>query len=93
MATFDLSILSILENKFNELKYQIDEKNKLIKTKEEEMQKLIKQIQELESKKLNLEMDLGENKKEKLRLEELYSNTTNQCSQIQESASKILSQF
>ena len=93
MATFDLSILSILENKFNELKYQIDEKNKLIKTKEEEMQKLIKQIQELESKKLNLEMDLGENKKEKLRLEEIYNTTITQCSQIQESASKILTQF
>lgn len=93
MATFDLSILSILENKFNELKQEIDEKNELIKIKDEEMQKIIKQIQDLESKKLNLEMDLGENKKEKLRLEEIYNSTTTQCSQIQESASKILTQF
>ena len=93
MATFDLSILSTLENKFNELKQQIDEKNELIKIKYEEMQKIIKQIQDLESKKLNLEMDLGENKKEKLRLEEIYNTTITQCSQIQESASKILTQF
>ena len=93
MATFDLSILSTLENKFNELKQQIDEKNELIKIKDEEMQKIIKQIQDLESKKLNLEMDLGENKKEKLRLEEIYNTTITQCSQIQESASKILTQF
>ena len=42
MATFDLSILSILENKFNELKQQIDEKNELIKIKDKEMQKISK---------------------------------------------------
>jgi len=93
MTEFNLSILTILQEKFNELKIQIGEKTGSIETKENELLKLTKEIQELESKKLNLEMDLGEEKKEKLRLEEVYNTTNKQCSQIQESASKILSQF
>lgn len=93
MATFNLSILSVLEEKFNELKRQIDEKSELIEINKKKLEQLVKQIQELESQKLNIELDLGEQNKEKLKLEELYNTTHSQCVQVQESASKILSQF
>lgn len=93
MTEFNLTILSTLQEKFNELKIQINEKNISIQTKEEKLQNLKKQIEELESKILNIEIDLGEDKKEIIRLEEIYNTTNIQCSQIQETASKILSQF
>ena len=92
-AQFDLSILATLQNKFKELETEIERKKSSLEAKQTQLQTYIDQIQNIESQKLSLELEIGEEGKELLTLEETFKETSNQFSQVQKSATEILSLF
>ena len=92
-AQFDLSILETLQNKFKNLENEIESKKILLASKQKQLQGYIDEIQSIESQKLSLELELGEEGKELLALEETFKETSSQFSQVQKSATQILSMF
>ena len=92
-AQFDLSILATLQTKFNELENNIELKKVSLADKQNRLQTYINEIQSIESQKLSLELEIGEEGKELLALEEIFKETISQFSQVQKSASEILSIF
>ena len=92
-AQFDLSILETLQDKFKNLENEIESKKALIASKQKQLQGYIDEIQSIESQKLSLELQLGEEGKELLALEETFKETSSQFSQVQKSATQILSMF
>ena len=92
-AQFDLSILATLQSKFKDLEGEIKSKKESLREKNQQLQAYISEIQTIESQKLSLELEIGEEGKELVALEERFKETSNQFSQVQKSASEILSMF
>ena len=92
-AQFDLSILATLQTKFKDLEDEIKYKKESLREKNQQLQAYITEIQTIESQKLSLELEIGEEGKELVALEETFKETSNQFSQVQKSASEILSMF
>lgn len=92
-AHFDLSILATLQSKFKDLETEIESKKSSLEAKQKQLQSYMEQIQTIESQKLSLELEIGEEGKELLTLEETFKETSNQFSQVQKSATEILSLF
>ena len=92
-AQFDLSILATLQTKFKDLEDEIKSKKESLREKNQQLQAYIGEIQSIESQKLSLELEIGEEGKELVALEETFKETSNQFSQVQKSASEILSMF
>jgi chromosome segregation ATPase len=92
-AQFDLSILATLQTKFKDLEDEIHSKKESLREKNQQLQAYIGEIQSIESQKLSLELEIGEEGKELVVLEETFKETSNQFSQVQKSASEILSMF
>tara|TARA_B100001063_G_C16753332_1_gene551621 strand:- start:1453 stop:1740 length:288 start_codon:yes stop_codon:yes gene_type:complete len=92
-AQFDLSILATLQSKFKDLEDEIHSKKESLRKKNQQLQGYIGEIQSIESQKLSLELEIGEEGKELVALEETFKETSNQFSQVQKSASEILSMF
>ena len=92
-AQFDLSILATLQTKFKDLEDEIHSKKESLREKNQQLQAYIGEIQSIESQKLSLELEIGEEGKELVALEETFKETSNQFSQVQKSASEILSMF
>lgn len=92
-AQFDLSILATLQSKFKDLEDEIHSKKESLHKKSQQLQAYISEIQTIESQKLSLELEIGEEGKELVALEETFKETSNQFGQVQKSASEILSMF
>ena len=91
MAQFDFTILQKLKEKFDSLEKNINEIKQIMKGKEEELNDVSNEMQTLESKKLNIELEIGNHKKELIQLEQLHETTISQYKVLQDSADQLLS--
>ena len=88
MACFDLSVLSILQEKFEHLENKIKDIKGQRKIIEESIATIDKVITEKESEKVDLMLRLNEKKEEELKLQQLFEDTTQQYELVKESATQ-----
>ena len=93
MATFDLSILTTLKEKFTSLEDEIKEKKELIASHETQLSKIKVSIQELESERLTSEMNKNAEQEELTKLEQLYGETIQQYKIVTETATQLIGLF
>ena len=93
MASFDLSVLTTLQEKFGVLEEEIKRKQELIQKYTQEQESLQGKIQNLESEKVTTEIKLNGAKEEVLKLNQRYAEITKQYETVKESASKLLNFF
>lgn len=93
MASFDLSVLTTLQEKFGVLEEEIKRKQELIQKYTQEQESLQGKIQNLESEKVSTEIKLNGAKEEFLKLNQRYEEITKQYETVKESASKLLNFF
>ena len=91
MSSFDLSILTQLQEKFLLLEQQIKEQEDELGSNEKEVESIKEQIQKLESQKLTLEMRQNEMKEKLLKLTELRGESTKQYETVKNTATQLLS--
>ena len=93
MASFDLSVLSILQKKFEHLESQIKDIKEQREIIEESISKIDMVIAEKETEKVDLSLRLNEKKEEELKLQQLFADTTKQYELVKDSATQLLSIF
>jgi chromosome segregation ATPase len=93
MATFDLSILTTLKEKFTSLEDEIKEKKELIASHETQLSQIQDSIQQLESERLTSEMNKNAEQEELTKLEHLYTETIQQYKIVTETATQLIELF
>jgi len=93
MASFDLSVLTTLQEKFGVLEEEIKRKQELIQKYTQEQESLQGKIQNLESEKVSTEIKLNGAKEEVLKLNQRHNEITKQYETLKDSASKLLNFF
>ena len=93
MATFDLSILTTLKEKFTSLEDEIKEKKELIASHETQLSQIQDSIQQLESERLTSEMNKNSEQEELTKLEHLYTETIQQYKIVTETATQLIGLF
>ena len=93
MATFDSSILEKLEENFTNTKTIIDNINEKIEKYNNELKQNVIERQNLESKRLSIEMELGTLKEEKLKQDKLYETAIDEYNKVKEQIEKLLILF
>ena len=93
MDSFDLSVLTTLQEKFGTLEEEINHKQEDIQTYTQEKQNLLEKIQLLESEKMSTEIKLNGANEELLKLNQRYEEIMKQYKTVKESASKLLNFF
>ena len=93
MATFDLSILTTLKEKFTSLEDEIKEKKELIASHETQLSQIKDSIQQLESERLTSEMNKNAEQEELTKLEHLYTETIQQYKIVTETATQLIELF
>jgi uncharacterized protein YoxC len=93
MATFDLSILTKLKEKFTSLAEEIQGKKELIASHESNIIEIQDSIQKLESERLTSEMNRNTEQEELSKLEHLYEVTIQQYKVVTDTATNLLELF
>ena len=90
MSSFDLSVVTALKEKFESISTSIEEKTQEIQLQEDELTNLESTIQELESKKLTIEMTRNHLKEEQQKLHQLYQESESQYNAVNQAAQQLL---
>lgn len=90
MATFDLSVLTKLKDKFDAISSSIEEKEAQIQAQQTQLTEIEGTIQDLESQKLTLEMNKNALQEEKQKLVQLYEENKGQYETVNSSAKQLL---
>lgn len=91
MSSFDLSILTQLKEKFENLSSSIQEKELSIQTHEQNISHIQQDIDDLESKKSSLIITSNSLKEEKQKLTQLHQESKVQYETVKSSAEQLLS--
>ncbi len=90
MATFDLSVLTKLKDKFDAISSSIEEKEAQIQAQQTQLTEIEGTIQDLESQKMTLEMNKNALQEEKQKLVQLYEESKGQYETVNSSAQQLL---
>ncbi len=89
-AQFDLSILTSLQDNFTALEGKIRNTDESINQHEASLLTIQEQMEKLESQKLNIEIQLGTIREERLKLNTLYESAKTEHEKVKQCATHLL---